>query len=79
MIANIIKPTIIGANILIRNTTIAIIIINIIIPIIMAPILPNAPISSSTGIAVYEYHAISFPDCVRCVFALQSINLLLLL
>ena len=45
MIAKIIKPTIIGANILIRNTTIAIIIINTIIPIIMAPILPNVPIS----------------------------------
>ena len=43
MIANIIKPTIIGANILIRNTTMATIIINTITPMIKAPILPNAP------------------------------------
>ena len=47
MIAKIIKPTIIGANTLIRNTIIATIIINTITPIIMAPILPNVPISSS--------------------------------
>ena len=44
MIAKIIKPTIMGANTLIRNTIIATIIINTITPMIMAPILPNVPI-----------------------------------
>lgn len=44
IIAKIIKPTITGANTLIRNTTIATITISAITPIIMAPILPNVPI-----------------------------------
>ena len=52
MIAKIIIPIIIGANTLIRNTIITTIIINTITPIIMAPILPNVPISSNDIAAI---------------------------
>jgi len=42
--AKIIKPISTGANNVTRNTTIATIIINAIIPITIVPIVPNVPI-----------------------------------